>query len=446
MLLGHFIRKASKNSVVEGFQHIKRYYIPNKRLISANSPLDRDGIGAIRRHSNNAIPYQISSNEFKTYLAASSLAHLLDGWMYLSNSFNSLLNGDKGTAIHLAYYAELRSAMSILATEGIGVFDKKHFGVFEYNHCEIFKYRGNQYKKGSTHQFVWNAMEKWSNSSYKPDVELLKIFKVRGRDFYELTEFFHPATAGSTFLTVQTVKSWLKEWCLDIRSYREDRENRNEVSYRPQRIKNFDQNIDFKAIITCLDGYWTAISPSATDKFSLLDTYLLRKLFRNIYVKIGSPGNYKDLVENAFNQYGIHDETLFSLLNFEPPFHDEHVLFEQAKVRHTTTLSIMARATILLRISVGLVSQLLRAGGIDKSSLDFVWDSYGIDNGFWTTGNLPVDFDLLWSDAQSSFSDLKSDLDLPGVDNSIYSIRQRNPKEIILLEQINRACLWGLDF
>jgi hypothetical protein len=455
MRLSYFVRKASKDAVIEGVKNIKRYYLAHQKIVSNKNPLITNGINAIFNHANALKTYRIKQSKINSFLAASSLSHLLDGWMYLSNSFSAMLNGDKGTAVHLGYYAELRSAMSILATEGIGVFDQKHIGAFSpVANCEYPKnyYKGVApnlaYKQPEirTHVFVWDAMDKWANSAFKPDSTILQIFKVRDKNFYDLTEYFHSTTAVSTLLSVQTVKSWLKEWCFDIKSYRNDRENRNEVSYRPQRIKDFNQNINFQTIINELDSFWNVISPIGPDKFSLLDTYLLRKLYNGLYTSIGTTVLRKDLIQNAFNQFGIHDSTLFDFLDFQPPYNNDHVIFNYANSKQTTPLSIIARATLLLRVSVGLVSQLYNAGGISKNQLDFIWDNYGIDCGFWVTGNLPTDFNNLWSDIQPSLTDLRTDINSPGIDNSIYSIRQRNTEEIDYLCQINRACLWGLDF
>lgn len=455
MRLSYFVKNVSMDGVIEGVKNIRTNHLKNQKIISDRNPLITNGINALKKHADTRKTYTISQTKINTFLAASSLSHLLDGWMYLSNSFNAILNGDEGTAIHLGYYAELRSAMSILATEGIGVFDEKHIGVFsKTTNCEYPKnyYRGNPpntkyvIPKERTHVFVWDAMEKWSNSGFKPNFDILEIFKVKGRNFFELTEFFHPATAGSTLLSVKTVKNWLKDWCFDIQTYRRDRDNRNEVSYRPQRIKNFNDNIDFLEIIKSLDSFWSIISPVASNKFSLLDMNLLRKLYSSLYVEIGSPGIRRDLIQNAFIQCGIHDDTLFDFLDFQNPYNQDHIIFQQASLKQTTPLSIIARATLLLRISVGLVSQLYNAGGVNKNDLSFIWNNYGIDSGFWNTGNIPADFNNLWSDIQPSLDDLRTDIDTPGIDNSLYSIMQRNPEEIIHLGQISRACLWGLDF
>ncbi|RST26323.1 hypothetical protein [Chryseobacterium lacus] len=445
MKLGHFIRKTSKDPVIDGLGHISKYLLPHQRLISESNPLKKNGIKALGKHRNITNSFTIKEKEFKTYLAASSLAHVLDGWMYLSNSFNALINGDEGTAIHLAYYAELRGAMSLLASEGIGVFDKHHFGTFK-NESVIFRYPRNEMRKGATHQFVWTAMEKWSSSGVKPDSNILKIFKVNGINFYDITEYFHPSTSSSSLLSVSIIKSWLKDWCFDIMTYKSDRKERNEVSYRPQRISDFSQKINFKDIINELENYWSVISPSGIDNFSTLDKYLLRKLFESLYNNISTSSSRRDLIENAFTEHGINDQNLFNFLDFNAPYNNEHIIFQNANIKNTTSLSILARATLLLRISIGLVSQIYKSGGVHKSELNFVWDQYAVDNGFWSPGNLYPNFNDLWTDVQSSIDDLKLDVNDGSISNDIFSIKRSRPQEIIHFGQINRACLWGLDF
>lgn len=455
MGLSNHIRRASREAVVDGVRHIKRYHINSNKILSNSNPLVLNSIQSVKKHTDATKSYNISQSKINSFLAASSLSHLLDGWLYLSNAFNAVLNGDEATATHLSYYAELRSAMSILATEGIGVFRDKHVGVYSSTTNGAIP---ENYFKGAvpnrkyvqprytTHTFVWDAMEKWANSAYKPNSEILKIFKVHGRDFHELTEFFHPSVAVSNLLTVQTVKDWLKEWCFDIKKYRNDRDSRNESSYRPQRINNFNQTIDFNNIISELDKYWSIISPSGVDKFSLLDKYLLRKLYDTLFSKITTTSTKHELITGAFTQLGITDNPLFNFLDYQVPFQNDHIIFSQASLRKTTTLSILARATLLLRISVGLVSQLYKDGGIQKDELNFVWNQYGLDGGFWSPGNIYTDFNNLWIDVQSSLDDLKLDIQTLGANANIYEIKSRNPQEIIHFGQINRAGLWGLDF
>lgn len=455
MKLGHYIRKCSKSAVIEGVKSIKRLHIKNAKLLPYSNPLIKRALSSVDRHTDIRKSFMIAPNQVNQFLAASSLSHLLDGWAYLSGAFTALLNGDEATAIHLGYYAELRSAMSILSSEGVGVFSNKHIGAFSstFNAEYPTNYYKNNNPAGSykipvspTHTFVWDAMQKWSDSSNKPGDDILKIFKVRGLNFYELIEYFHPSTSGSSLLTLQTVKDWLKVWCFDIKNYRHDRNSRNEASYRPQRIQNFNVITDFKLIINELNAFWTVISPTQESKFDLLDKYLLRQLFNSLHKKIAPQETLEELISNAFTQQGIQDQTLFNFLSYKAPYENEHVIFTYAAMKKTSALAVIARATLLLRISIGMVSHLYRSGGLGKSELDFVWNKYGLDNGFWSSATPIQDHIDLWLNLESMFTDLKDDINDNTKQNDIFSIRERNPIEMMYFSQINRACLWGLDF
>ena len=90
------------------------------------------------------------------YVAASAVVHSFDGWSYLSRALEAEMAGDPDSARHLGYYAELRAAMSMLASGGIGVFDRQHVVVRDSQECEIFKSDG-------THVFAWQALEIWAD-------------------------------------------------------------------------------------------------------------------------------------------------------------------------------------------------------------------------------------------------------------------------------------------
>lgn len=452
MKLGYFVRKSSKKPVIEGVKHLKRYYLPNKKLICNRTPFDKNCNNAIKRHADARVSYTIPSFKINNFLAASSLSHLLDGWMYLSNSISALLNGDSGACIHLAYYAELRSTMSILATEGVGVFDRKHLGVF--NNITNSEFPKNYYKGTSpnlnyktpelaTHVFVWEAIEKWSKSSVKPDTEILKIFKVKGHSFFDLIEFFHPI--ATPLRSTEVVKEWLQDWCFDIRAFKNDRENRNLVSYRPQRIRDFERTLDFKIIINDLTSLWSGISPAEENKFNLLDMYLLRKLFHALYVKIAPSVPIRELIETAFESKGITDNTMNALLCMETPYTQDHLIFQHASNKELLPLPIIARAMLLLRIAVGMVSQLYKLGDVTTNELGFVWSNYGLNNGFWTPNNPKTNFNELWTDIQSTIIDLKEQVNGQGSDNNLSTLISNKSESLTYLSQISRACLWGID-
>jgi hypothetical protein len=99
---------------------------------------------------------------------------------------------------------------------------------------------------------------------------------------------------------------------------------------------------------------------------------------------------------------------------------------------------------LLLRVSVGLVSQLFLLGGISQDDLNFVWKNYGDNNGFWDSGSMPSDFEDLWLTIQTSIQDLKTWVNNNSAP-SLYSIKKNNTEEIIYFTQVNRGCLWGLQ-
>src|SRR5690349_14073304 len=108
MRLAEYVKYASREAAIDGVKSIKRHHIPHNRIISSTNPLVKNGVSAVEKHADARKSYTIRQTKINQFLAASSLSHLLDGWMYLSNSVDALLNGDEATAIHLGYYAELR--------------------------------------------------------------------------------------------------------------------------------------------------------------------------------------------------------------------------------------------------------------------------------------------------------------------------------------------------
>src|ERR1700722_6306108 len=65
-------------------------------------------------------PSLLRTTHLAQYISASSILHCADGWSYLGRAISCLLTGDPHRVVHLAYYAELRAALSLLASEGIG--------------------------------------------------------------------------------------------------------------------------------------------------------------------------------------------------------------------------------------------------------------------------------------------------------------------------------------
>src|SRR6476661_7745516 len=85
----------------------------NSRYLSETDAKLSQDIG--RKVSVSHAQGSAKASQLAEYVAASAILHCSDGWGYLGRAMGAQLQGDIGTSRHLAYYAELRAAMSLLA-------------------------------------------------------------------------------------------------------------------------------------------------------------------------------------------------------------------------------------------------------------------------------------------------------------------------------------------
>lgn len=450
--LGVFVKNASRDSVVDSFKLIKNNYLPQSKLITNYNQLNGDAIAAIKRHHDANKAFELRSNDVRTYISASSISHLLDGWGYLSQAVNALLAGNSGAAIHLAYYAELRAVMSLLASEGIGVFSNQHIGIDANNDFNFFSKYKRRERGGSgsyitkenkigTHVFAWEAFDKWCKSDVKPSYNLLRIFKVKGHTFSDLLPGFHPQ--ATQLVSSSIAKQWLKKWAFDVKRYKNDRDLRNFVSYRPQTISNFDSRIDFKESINNIYSLFHVLSPNSSSPFNYLDKLLLKKLFEELYSieGISERGSLKELIEESFSHLGATLDATTERILLPQGNQETHLIFSEASKRKVSALPLISRASLLLRVSTGCTSVLLEDAQIRKDELNFIWGNYGFNNGFWEVAKPVSDFFELWTDVETKFSEITDELDFQS--NNAFTLRNELG-DLNSLSQFNRAGLWGL--
>lgn len=94
-------------------------------------------------------------------LAAEQLVHLVEGWRYIAASVNAVLSHAPGQALHLAYYAELRAAVSLYAWSGIRVKQNDYY----YMDAQQVKKSLSGY---GTHQAAWGIWKEWCK---RPDAQ-----------------------------------------------------------------------------------------------------------------------------------------------------------------------------------------------------------------------------------------------------------------------------------
>ncbi len=195
------VSRASPIRVAQIFSELAENW-PTTRWLKANN---RYAINCKEKIDTDTSPSgYVRHGQLSSYIAASSVIHCMDGWSYAARAMEAELSGDVDAARHLAYYAELRAAMSLLAGTGLGVFDKKHFAVRADKRCERIN--------GPTHVFVWEALEYWAQQPTATDL-LLRVIQPGGKPLSEWLEHF-PPTAGGRFRSVLATQWFLTEICV----------------------------------------------------------------------------------------------------------------------------------------------------------------------------------------------------------------------------------------
>jgi len=357
----------------------------------------------------------IHHGELGSYIAASSAIHCMDGWSYVSRAVEAEFSGDIYVAKHLAYYAELRAAMSLLASAGVGAFDRTHFALKSNQECDSIK-------NTPTHVFVWDALECWAKLPSATDL-ILKTIRPGGKPLSDWLMHF-PPTAGGGFRSI-LAERWLMSWGLDLKHFALDREARNSSSYRPTNLTERNRSTLSQGLNFIRD-FWHAHEPSTMNPFKELDRHLLRRSLSTAF-KANNPAHYSP--RKVPTQYArLIDPMLHAMLPTTGDYTDaqwkEFVCFKQhpgenriisyAETNHQISsssqhLQMISRAILLLRLATGATRENFKGiAEVDREKLSFWWNPIGEERGMWDTGNAPNDFQDLWQDIQESLDQIDS--------------------------------------
>lgn len=392
---------------------------------------------------------QLNQTQILDYIAASIFTHCSDGWRFLGKAISLQSRGDNNTSVHLAYYAELRAAMSLLAAEGVGVFNHTHIILRDGPlRAQVLTHAGG------THKFVWDALEYWSSRRLSAQI-LAKVVTPGG---IELADWFH--TFGIGNYTHIVGRSWLRSWGIDIKRYSEDRNLRNHASYRPSRIvaknsTNADKSIDF------IKRLWKLSEPTPASRFEEIDRHLLRESLCLVYSSSIPPFANPRLPGNTA-AYEAWIKSNIQNFNFSQSIENQWVKFLTWKIEPDKPLildsaankgyvesenyhhHVIARAFLLLRIATGINGSLLNELSINMQDLDFWWESEIEDNGLLHSHAEIDNFLDLWSDIDIALQDVESWEQGQQLPYSYSQLVTNLSQPISRLSECERISLWGL--
>lgn len=438
------LRTSSRTGIQVAFRNLSPHINRNKWLASRN----RYANNCEKKLREDTKPAKsIKQTDLAQYISASGPVHCMDGWSFLGKALMCLFFGDGDASRHLGYYAELRAAMSLLATEGIGIFNTHNFIVDSKATCN--KIPGDN-RILQTHRITWLALEHWA--SLKRSADLLGNIISPGR--IPLAIWLGSFSAGNMLQPIGA--EWLKMWGLDLHRLSDDREARNISSYRPTRLKHID-SLNALESSNFARSMWQLFEPSSS-RFEILDRYLLRLSLEQVFsaIKGKNPAvaqkEFNEMIVNMLDQVqpsGLDQEGWHQFLNRTAQPEDPPLLVEargRAAVddaRHH--LQVTGRSALMLRIATGASANLLRTSGINGKDLQFWWHPLAIDHGLVDSVGDLENIEDLWADIEIALEQLAAwEQENFEAQPSHARWQREQSRPISILGGCERAGLWGM--
>ncbi len=389
---------------------------------------------------------RLNSNQLGQYIGASAALHCCDGWSYLGRAIGCHLHGDPDTARHLGYYAELRATMALLATQGVGIFNNRHFIINNSGTAELLSRR-------STHEVVWLALESWAQLPDSGDL-LGEILRPAGRP---VRDWLDAMPSGASWQPIAT--QWLLQLGLDLRVMSKDHDARNEASYRPTRL-SYRPTLTSTEAASAVVEMWELLEPVASQSFSQIDRYLLRltveaafqgttgssprqapKRFAaavNAVVGANISAREVPLWEHFLKRATTpQDPNVIKLIKLSP----HNVGRAVGEARHH--LAVMGRALLLLRLASGATRRMLVNAGVAFDDLTFWWEPYGMSRGLWEQPPAAMNLTDGWADTEAQLSGIIDWLER-GVMPTYYKLLSEVPWSFAGLTSLELVGLWSL--
>lgn len=445
--LATLISTSSSAPIDTAFVRLKAAGFHSSSFIQPTNAYFSDPAGKVDTQSQKqqTCPITDAPDDLLDYLAATSILHCFDGWSYLGRSLFCHLIGDLFESQHLAYYAELRAAMSILARAGIGCFNRHH---------AIFNGSGaGSTHNLATHDFVACAIQHWSKRTDSGD----GVCGIISADGVTLADWLSEFGAG--FVNSSVAASWLASWGVDLKAFKGDRDARNFGSYRARTISARYRLAPAKALRFVTD-FWKLMEPSASTRFPALDQYLIRNAFEASFrltaqtTRVEDPAKYRQLLDN-----------LLQRLNFSPEQAAKWRIFmmrEGSTSRDPLLLSfaardavsggrighlpVVARAALMLRLASGYAAAGLQAGNIVSTDVSN-WSNASAHLWGLVSSSVSIsDFTELWADIAEHLENadkVEVRLAMSGADQ-YELLATPESSYFAALTSTERIALWGI--
>lgn len=364
--------------------------------------------------------------------------HCLDGWTFAARATSALLSGDPHTCRHMAYYAQLRAGLCIMANLGVGLFNGVNLAVDVNGQIVRIDPTGNNRKGDGTHKIVWSALQTWGQdpTSAQAFLDLLRFKHVTLRDILE--------AVWPGFMAVTTVGRLIAAWGIDLQRGVEDHKFRNNSSYAPQALNPIAMRTATN--LRYIDRAWRLFEPSGGSGFDNLDRHLIRKILIAQH-EMSAPGQpiEQGAVETFYDNIPA-AVRLFCPKAFVLSSPTTPEILRNSSVRATPAkpLHMLSRALMLLRTATAFTHSSLADAGVDVAAGELGgWlDQVAIARGFCSEGTSVGDGSGLWDDLSLAIDDLQSSRTPAPVDLMTWKAQQ--PNGLPVVAEVERIALWSL--
>lgn len=384
----------------------------------------------------NVVPAATQA-EFAKYLAASSFVHCGDAWGYLGRAVDALMRGDIHGAVHLTYYAELRGAISLLASEGIYIGNGVNFVLTAGGAFELVT-------NDSTHIAAWKFLSAWNDQARSKSL-IAKILRPGGT---ALGVWAQNMPAGGVNSVVSEL---LTRMAFDLQSFANDRSRRNTASYTPTRLVIEDLSVE--ATASTVSKFWQVLEPNSRGTFPILDQLLLKDVLKASYV----PTHQEEDDSGELTGETDWSEWEGWLRQVAPASTPGTALFEELMSMPNQPIlsalfdadnssvspaefieAMLSRTSVLLRIATGACVHLLEDSALTNASIAPWVQSLSVVRGLWEADDLPEDMLDLWSDVEDARVTLDS-----ATHASPHALLHAVGTQLLTLGQAERVVAWS---
>ena len=433
------LRQASRDPVIHalsGFAgKLVNDWLPSGHPAVTGQFLKKDG----RPYSSfTAMTGTFTSQEILDVLAATGPSHCLDGWTFLSRALAALLSGDTHTTRHLAYYAQLRAALSLLHCHGVGIFNGVNFAVNESGALFHIGSKRPSDRGPGTHDAVWAALSGWAHQRDTANVFLNSV-KFRSVSLLDCIDAVWPSATGAPL-----VLGVIANWGIDLRRAAEEHGSRNVSSYCAHAFNSAPSQMAPR--LELVQSIWRSLEPDGRGGFPTLDRYLLRRLMELMTQEQSRIVPQQHLWQTAFKRLDprIREFVKQDFLERRASPNDLPIFTHAESTQPGDVHAMVCRALLLLRVATAVVRSAFVDAQFDLEAdgLQAWFNTVGIDRGFWSASQPPEELEALWDDISYAVNALDQYVAANRGDQLNFMNSMRD--QFAFLSQAERACIWGV--